>query len=66
MTDVFQRAASARNLQKLQHPDRWSECPSTHCERRQECCSPHECCANLVKLQAKSAAAQKGAAHDHE
>ena len=23
------------------HP--WERCPSTHCERRQECCSPHEC-----------------------
>lgn len=21
----------------------WARCPSTHCERRQECASPHEC-----------------------
>lgn len=26
-------------------PYRWSKCPSTHCERRQECASPNECCA---------------------
>ena len=24
---------------------RWALCPSTHCERRQECSSPHECSA---------------------
>lgn len=23
--------------------DRWKRCPSTHCERWQECRSPHEC-----------------------
>jgi hypothetical protein len=26
-------------------PDRWSRCPSTHCERAQECRSPSECSA---------------------
>lgn len=24
-------------------------CPSTHCERRQECASPHECIVQKVK-----------------
>ena len=28
--------------------ERWKRCPSTHCERRGECASPHEC---LVKLE---------------
>ena len=23
--------------------DRWKICPSTHCERAQECRAPHEC-----------------------
>jgi len=26
----------------------WRFCPSTHCERRQECCSPHECAAKRI------------------
>lgn len=32
--------------------DRWKRCPSTHCERHQECRSPHECSASgkSVKL----------------
>lgn len=25
---------------------RWSRCPSTHCERRQECASPSECASS--------------------
>lgn len=25
--------------------ERWRNCPSTHCERAQECRSPHECSA---------------------
>lgn len=32
--------------------DRWKHCPSTHCERRQECASPHECCAAVSKREA--------------
>jgi hypothetical protein len=25
----------------------WQECPSTHCERRQECASPNECSSKI-------------------
>ena len=35
----------ADQWQKRQRQDRWRDCPSTHCERRQECSSPHECSA---------------------
>ena len=28
----------------------WQRCPSTHCERSQECRSPHECSASGMKL----------------
>lgn len=28
----------------------WKRCPSTHCERRGECASPHECCVKPKPL----------------
>ena len=28
----------------VRNPKPWERCPSTHCERRGECASPHECC----------------------
>lgn len=34
---------------KLKYSDRWKHCPSTHCERRGECCSPHDCCLAAVE-----------------
>ena len=37
------------NVEKLEpkavrDPEPWKRCPSTHCLRRGECASPHECC----------------------
>jgi hypothetical protein len=52
--DHSSAAFQADQWEKRQHQRRWSECPSTHCERRQECASPHECCANLKNLRALS------------
>jgi hypothetical protein len=43
--DHADAAFRADQWEKRQQPDRWRRCPSTHCERRQECASPHECCA---------------------
>lgn len=37
----------ADQWEKRQDPMRWSRCPSTHCERSQECRSPNECSAKL-------------------
>ena len=45
--DHSSAAFHADQWEKRKYQQRWSECPSTHCERRQECASPHECCANL-------------------
>lgn len=38
-------AFAADQWEKRQKSRRWKMCPSTHCERRQECTSPHECSA---------------------
>lgn len=37
--------------------DRWCVCPSTHCERHQECRSPHECSGTGKNLSAAARAA---------
>ena len=39
-------AFAADQWEKRQRANRWKNCPSTHCERSQECRSPHECCAS--------------------
>ena len=36
------RIIAQRIADKLRAPP-WTRCPSTHCERSQECISPHEC-----------------------
>jgi hypothetical protein len=44
--------------------ERWRICPSTHCERWQECRSPHDCSGtgkNLTDEQ-REALAEKGTA----
>jgi hypothetical protein len=33
----------ADQWEKRQSSGVWGDCPSTHCERRQECGSPHDC-----------------------
>ena len=43
-------AYAADQWEKRQHANRWKECPSTHCERRQECASPNECSAAAAAL----------------
>lgn len=43
--DPSDAAFRADQWEKRRHPGRWANCPSTHCERRQECASPNECCA---------------------
>lgn len=40
----------AREDDKLSYVGRWAHCPSTHCERRQECASPSDCAASLNSL----------------
>lgn len=35
-------AFMADNWERRQKPN-WARCPSTHCERRQECASPNGC-----------------------
>ena len=49
-------AYTADQWEKRQIADRWKECCLTHCERRQECSCPNECCANLKNLRAACAA----------
>ena len=36
-------AATIVKTQTIAEQARVARCPSTHCERRGECCSPHEC-----------------------
>lgn len=43
--DPSDAAHRADQWEKRQDGARWSRCPSTHCERRQECSSPNECSA---------------------
>lgn len=50
--DSSSAAFQADQWEKRKYPNRWSECPSTHCERRQECSSKFECAANLRRLRA--------------
>jgi hypothetical protein len=45
--DIESGTAGSRMFEKWQHPDRWENCPSTHCERRGECASPRECSAAI-------------------
>jgi hypothetical protein len=45
-------AFNADQWEKRQHRSRWKHCPSTHCERRQECASPHDCSASLKHIRA--------------
>ena len=40
-------AFAADQWEKRQVRQRWKGCSSTHCERREECASPHECCARV-------------------
>lgn len=43
--DHSDAAYRADQWEKRQSRGRWRRCPSTHCERRGECASPHECSA---------------------
>ena len=43
------RIIAQRIADKLRAPH-WTRCPSTHCERSQECRSPHECSGNGAAL----------------
>ena len=45
--DPADAAYRADQWQKRQDTGRWRNCPSTHCERREECCSPNECSAKI-------------------
>jgi hypothetical protein len=47
--DPASAAYMADQWEKRQHPDRWKNCPSTHCERRQECSSKNECSAKIAQ-----------------
>lgn len=46
--DHASAAFAADQWEKRQDPTRWKQCCSTHCERRQECASPHDCSAKLA------------------
>lgn len=48
-------AFAADQWEKRKDAKRWSRCPSTHCERAQECRSPHECSATLPREQEQAA-----------
>ena len=48
--DPSSAAYMADQWEKRQHSGRWKHCPSTHCERREECASPHDCCASLKHI----------------
>ena len=41
--NVFDVAGPRLTPRRVIAPNRWERCPSTHCERRGECASPHEC-----------------------
>jgi len=41
--------------------ENWERCPSTHCERAQECRSPHECSGTGRRLAIHVDAAEKRA-----
>lgn len=43
--DHASAAHEADQWEKRTDATRWHRCPSTHCERTQECRSPHECSA---------------------
>ena len=45
--DHADAAYRADQWEKRQKSKRWARCPSTHCERRQECAAPNDCCAAL-------------------
>jgi hypothetical protein len=59
VTTLDSAITAARQSEEGREP--WRRCPSTHCERRQECASPHEC---IVKASPTSNA--KGMAGPHE
>lgn len=48
--DHSSAAYAADQWEKRQRLDRWKNCPSTHCERRQECASPHECSTQRMPI----------------
>ena len=52
--DPSDAAYHADQWEKRQHSDRWKHCCSTHCERSEECRSPHECTASLAYLKGQS------------
>jgi len=37
-----------RFVSKANTGPNWVNCPSTHCERREECCSPSDCCVKTT------------------
>jgi hypothetical protein len=41
--DPSDAAFRADQWEKRQDNTRWARCPSTHCERAQECHTPNEC-----------------------
>lgn len=46
--DPSDAAYRADQWEKRQDANRWAKCCSTHCERRQECASPHDCTASVT------------------
>ena len=48
ITDRFPDAEKQKPYKFLH--DRWKRCPSTHCERAEECRSPNECSAAAPKF----------------
>ena len=47
--------ASARQREmQAEKNERWRRCPSTHCERRQECASPSDCTVKGVQAEKES------------
>ncbi len=43
LREMLDSCKPEKQWEKGRRPGRWADCPSTHCERRQECASPHEC-----------------------
>ena len=44
--DAMRRKKGGHSLKEFKP---WARCPSTHCERRQECASPHECTVTMQR-----------------
>jgi hypothetical protein len=45
-------AYAADQWEKRQARDRFRHCSSTHCERSEECRSPHDCFSSLKRIRA--------------